>query len=224
MSFVSGLKSIQDTLDKGNAGGGEDRVKAKWLSLKDGDSVKIAFLQELDKDAEGYSEKNGLGGIFLEHSNPDNWRKKARCTCDHAEGCYGCKRGWRQKGQLYINVLVDDGKNEPYVAVLSRGTGKGSVAKLLIEFAIDDNTITDKWFKFKREGSTKDNTTYYLMPSKAHGLNIEDYDVYDLEKVVFTVNPDRQEAYYLDGQDTDAEPAAAAAAAAGGSTSVDSEW
>jgi hypothetical protein len=197
MGFLEGLDSIKENL---NSKGSEDRVKAKWLSLKGGETVKLVFLQELDKTADNYSEKNGLGRVYLEHSNPDNWRKSAECTVD--EGfCYGCKNGWRQKGQLYINVLVDDGKNEPYVAVLSRGTGKGSVTKLLYEYAADDGTITDKWFKFKREGTTKDNTTYILMPSKAHEINVEDHEVYDLGKVVFHVDPERQEAYYNDGQD-----------------------
>lgn len=199
MGFVEGLQGITETLKKSERGT-QDRVKATWLSLKDGDQVKVAFLQELDKDAENYSEKNGLGRVILEHSNPANWRKKAECTADEGD-CFGCDQHWKQKGQLYINVLVDDGKNDPYVAILSRGTGKGSVSKLLVEYAVDDGTITDKWFKFKREGSTKDDTTYYLMPSKAHGLNVEDYELFDLDNVAFHVSPDRQEAYYLEGQE-----------------------
>lgn len=211
MGFLEGLQSIGENLNsKSNT---EDRVKAKWLSLKGGESVRIVFLQELDKEADGYSEKNGLGRVYLEHSNPDNWRKSAECTIDEGD-CYGCARGWRQKGQMYINVLVDDGKNEPYVAVLSRGTGKGSVTKLLFEYAADDGTITDKWFKFKREGSTKDDTTYILMPSKKHEVNVEDYEVFDLSKVVFHVSPERQEAYYLDGVDGPTESKAPAMAGA----------
>lgn len=212
MGFVEGLAQINEvTASSGNS---EDRVKARWLSLKDGDSVKMVFLQELDKSATNYSEKNGLGKVFLEHSNPDNWRKSAQCTQDEGS-CYGCDRNWKVKKTLYINVLVDDGKEGPYVAVFSRGTGKGSVAKLLFEFAVDDETITDKYFKFKREGKTKDDTTYLLMPSKAHELNLEDYELFDLTKVVFYVSPERQEAYYLDGQEpvADAEPVGAGSGA-----------
>ena len=215
MGFIEGLKQINEATQN-SGGSSEDRVKARWLSLKDGDSVKLVFLQELDRGAINFSEKNGLGKVFLEHSNPDNWRKSAQCTKDEGS-CYGCDRGWKVKKTLYINVLVDDGKEDPYVAVFSRGTGKGSVAKLLFEFAVDDETITDKYFKFKREGKTKDDTTYLLMPSKAHELNVEDYELFDLTKVVFYVSPERQEAYYLDGQEATAEPvpAGVGAAAAG---------
>lgn len=210
MGYLEGIQGINELLEKKNADF-EDGPKAKWLSLKGGESVRIVFLQELDKDAENYSEKNGLGKFFLEHSNPANWRKKAECTADTG-ACYGCEQGWGQKVQMYINVLVDNGKDEPYVAVLSRGTGKGSTSKLLLEFAADDGTITDKWFKFKREGSGKDDTTYYLMPSKAHDLNVEDYEVFDLTRAVFHVDYERQEAYYLDGQVAEADAAPAAKA------------
>lgn len=225
MGFVSGLAKVGETLSKKeSSNSGDDRVKAKWLALKADQSVKIVFLQEVDEGAENYSAKNGLVKFYLEHTNPNNWRKKAECTVEEDGGCYGCENGWTQKVQMYVNVLVDDGKTEPYVAVLSRGTGKGSVAKQLLEYAVDDETITDKWFKFKREGSTKDNTTYYLMPSKAHGLNVEDYELFDLDKVVFHVNPERQEAYYLDGQEVDEAPAASRAQADAVSVGSDSEW
>lgn len=223
MGFVEGLGKIGETLDKKQGGSADERVKAKWLSLKSGENVKIAFLQELDEAADNYSAKNGLGKFFLEHTNPNNWRKKAECTADDDGGCYGCQNGWVQKVQMYINVLVDDGKNEPYVAVLSRGTGKGSVSRLLLEYATDDGTIADKWFKFKREGAGKDDTTYYLIPNKPHGLDVEDYELFDLTKVVFRVAPERQEAYYLDGQEPEASETEKAFAGASASA-ADAEW
>jgi hypothetical protein len=225
MGFLTGLASVNETLNKRSGGDFEERVKAKWLSLKDGESAKIIFLQELDEGSPNYSEKNGVAKFFLEHSNPDNWRKKAECTVDEGT-CYGCQRGWRQSVMMYVNVLVDNGKDEPYVAVYSRGTGKGSVAKQLLEIAADEDfnhSISDKLFKFSRTGKTKDDTTYTLGILKAHDKSVDDYELYDLTKVVFHVNPDRQEAYYLDGQEAEAGAPAAAAKPAS-AHSIDADW
>lgn len=220
MGYIEGLVGVKETLAKKETGDYADRVKATWLSLKDKDAVKIVFLQELDKDSPNYSEKNGLAKFFLEHSNPANWRKKAECTINEGS-CYGCSNGWAQKVQLYINVLVDDGVKDPYVAVLSRGTGKGSVAKQLLEIAGDkdfNNSISDKLFKFSRSGSTKDDTTYTLAAMGEHKVNVESYELFDLTEAVFHVKPEKQEDYYSDGQ------APAAPAQPVSASSISADW
>jgi hypothetical protein len=101
--------------------------------------------------------------------------------------------------------------------------GKGSVAQALLDIAADedyDNSITDKTFKFARSGTTKDDTTYTLTNlGKEHGLNVEDYELFDLEQYVFTVAYERQEAYYLDGAVAE-KPAAKPVSPA----SVDADW
>jgi hypothetical protein len=221
MGFLQGLAKVQEELAKKPSGDFEDRVKTVWANLpKDGDSAKVVPLQELDESSPNYSEKNGLAHFVLEHSNPDNWQKRAECTIDEGQ-CYGCEQGWYQKVVLYINVLFDNGSDKPYVAVLSRGTGKGSVAKQLMEIAADsdfDNSVSDKLFKFTRSGVKKD-TSYTLAPVKKHELNVEDYDLFDLNEVPFKVKYEKQEAYYLDGQEK-----AAAAAAPVSASSVDADW
>jgi len=223
MGFITGLASINEELAKRPSGDFADRPKAEWVSLKGGDSVKLVFLQEIDEGSPKYSEKNGLAIFSLQHSNPDNWRKTAACTIDEGE-CYGCSRGWKQKVVFYVNVLVDNGKDKPYVAIWNRGLGKGSVAQDLLNMAADedfDNSITDKHFKFTRTGTTKDDTTYSLSTlPKAHGLNVEDYELFDLPQYVFTVSPDRQEAYYLDG----AEAPKAEASAPASASSINADW
>lgn len=233
MGIVKGLKRINEHVAHEEAkynGSGENATK--WFKLADKQSVKVVFLQELDPDSENFSAKNDLGFLAVEHVNPKNWRRKAVCSADVGP-CYGCeqhgknwKAGWKQKTRLYINVLVDDGTNEPYVAVLSQGNGPKSITPTLIEYAGEDGTITDKWFKIKRSGAGATDTSYLLMPSQAHKLNVEDYELFDLEKVLHQIPYEQQEAHYLDGQEQDAEEAAETARAhvTAGSASVDSEW
>lgn len=219
MGFIKGLANVNEKLAK-SGGDFEDRVKTVWANLaNDGDSAKVIPLQELDEGSPNYNDKLGTALFNLEHSNPDNFKKSANCTIDEG-ACYGCEQGWYQKVVLYINVLIDDGNGEK-VAVLSKGTGKGSVGKELLSIAADsdfDNSISDKVFKFTRSGKGTD-TSYGFAPIKKHDKNVEDYadKLFDLQAVPFKVKYEKQEAYYLDGQAPKvAAPASAAA--------VNDEW
>lgn len=226
MGIVRGLKAINTHVEAEEAkfNGSGDSTPTKWFKLVDKQSVKVLFLQELDPDSPNFSEKNDLGFLAVEHVNPTNWKRKAVCTMDEEGNCYGCeqhrkdwKAGWKQKTRLYINVLVDDGQSDPYVAVLSQGNGPKSITPTLIEYAGDDETITDKWFSIKRTGAGATDTSYTLRAGKAHDKNVEDYELFDLEKAVRMVPYEQQEAHYLDGQEAATEGAAAAASEAGGS-------
>lgn len=222
MGIVRGLKSINAHIEAEDAKfAGSDGPATKWFKLADKQAVKVVFLQELDPDSENYSQKNDLGFLAVEHVNPKNWRRKAVCSLDDEGACYGCeqhkkdwKAGWKQKTRLYINVLVDEGKpdSEPYVAVLSQGNGPKSITPTLIEYAGDDGTITDKWFTIKRSGAGATDTSYTLRAGKEHGLDVEKYELFDLEKVLRQVPYADQEAHY--NFDADATPAAEAAAEA----------
>jgi len=216
MGVITGLAAIKEELAKRPTGGDfEDRPDARWLKLEDGDSFKITFLNEIDEGSPSYDAERGVAVLSTQHSNPDNWRKTAACTADQGD-CYGCANSWRQKYVLYFNVLVDDGKETPYVAIFSRALGKGSVAQSLVDMASDEDfnhSITDKTFKFSRSGKTKDDTTYTLSPLPKQTTYKEVVDgvgetvdfkkatLFDLPRYVFTVSPERQEAYYLDLKD-----------------------
>lgn len=199
MGFIKGLASVQEELNK-RGGDFADRPKAEWVSLKGGESVKLEFLQEIDEASPNFNKDRGTALFSLQHSNPDDWQKTAKCTVDEGD-CYGCQRGWRQKLVLFVNVLVDDGGKDPFVAIWNRGLGKGSVAASLVNMAADedfDNSISDKTFKFTRTGKTKDDTTYSLdaLPKRTK-YDTKNVELYDLEQYVFTVPYERQEAYYL---------------------------
>ena len=169
MGIVKGLKVLNKALDKPQHSGGEGS-KARWVKLEDGESVKIRFLQELDPDSPNYIEKNGLGFIAVEHTNPKDYRRKALCSMEDQGKCYGCelhrkdyKAGWKGRSRLYINVLVDDGKEDPYVAILSQGHSGKTVTPTLIEYAGEMGSITNLMWRIKRSG-TKTDTSYTIIP------------------------------------------------------------
>jgi hypothetical protein len=168
MGIVKGLKDLNKALDKPQSSG--ETNKGRWVKLEDGESVKIRFLQELDPDSPNYDEKLGLGFIAVEHTNPKDYRRKALCSIDDQGKCWGCeqhrkdyKAGWKGRSRLYINVLVDDGKEEPYVAILSQGSSGKTITPTLIDYAGEMGSITNLMWRIKRSG-TKTDTSYTIIP------------------------------------------------------------
>lgn len=209
MAIVKGLKSINAVLDKTDQGEGS---KARWVKLGDGESVKIRFLQELDPDSPEYNEKAGLGFIAAEHTNPNNYKSKALCTADDQGRCFGCeqhrkdyKAGWKHRSRLYINVLVDDGKEDPYVAILSQGTSGKSITPTLIEYAGEMGSISNLTWRLKRSG-TGTSTEYVAISlgQDKEKFDASKYELYDLEKVaVKELTFEEQEKFYMFGESED---------------------
>lgn len=199
--LVKGLKNINKHIDdeeeKFNRGSGP-----KWFGLNDKQSATVQFLQELDEDSPNFSEKNGLAFLAIEHVHPTEWKNRALCTADEG-ACYGCeqhkkdfKAGWRSKNRLYANVLFDNGVDEPEVRVLAQGNGPKSITPALIEIAGDLGTITDTLFKVKRNGKGRTDTQYVLTQRGKTDNNPEEYELFDLDKVVRHIPYDEQEEYY----------------------------
>ena len=204
MSIVKGLKDLNKALDKPSYSGGDEN-KGRWLKIEDGESVKIRFLQELDADSPTYNDKLGCGFIALEHTNPKDYRRKALDTMD-SEGRDWAneqhrkdpKAGWKARTRLYINVLVDDGKEEPYVAILSQGTSGKTITPTLIEYAGEIGSITNLMWRIKRNGSKTD-TSYTIIPlSKDESpFDFSGLELFDLEKTAVRHVPySEQEAFY----------------------------
>lgn len=197
MGIVRGLTNIQKSVESKGGGG------ASWLRLKDGDSFKIRFLQELDESAENYNEEAGLGFLVLQHRHPDNFRKRAVCTADEG-ACYGCEQNWNQRQELFINVAVEEESGE-VVKVLNQGVGKSSVVPWLLEYAGDAGSITDLPFRIKRTGSGMTDTQYTLTPAgKAlDAIDFDKYELIDLEKLLNEIPYDEQRAYYEDDESSE---------------------
>ena len=208
MGIMKGLKEMEKALDRPSVSS-EGGAKVRWLKLDDGQSAKVRFVNELDEDSPNYDSTRDLAIVVSEHTNPKDYKRKAVCTMDSEGRCFGCemarkepKSGWRARFRFYTNLLVDDGLEDPYVAVWSQGVGKQSAFNTLKEYAIETGSISNRVWRMKRQGSGTD-TTYILLPGdpdtdKHDWSSIEPFN---LEKVVREVAYAEQESFYL-GFDT----------------------
>lgn len=214
MGLVKGLKDLNKVMDKPQSGG--DSSKARWVKLEDSESIKIRFLQELDPDSPHYNEKSGLGFIAVEHTNPKDYRRKALCSMEDQGKCFGCeqhrkdyKAGWKGRSRLYINVLVDDGKEDPYVAILSQGSSGKTITPTLIEYAGEMGSISNLMWRIKRTG-TKTDTSYTIIPlakdeTPFDGSSLE---MYELEKIAVRDLPYTEQQAFFDGENAQEEQSA----------------
>ena len=203
MSVTKGLANINALLDKPKYESNGPRVR--WLKLADGQSVKIRFIEELDEDSSSYSPNRGLALVVKEHVNPKDYRRKAVDTMDTegkdwAEEMHrkDPKAGWRGRLRFYCNVLVDDGIEDPYVAIWSMGISKQSSFNTIREFALETGNISNLTWKLKRNGQGTE-TSYTLIPS---GPDKEPFDwgsiePYPLESALNKIPYAEQEAFYL---------------------------
>jgi hypothetical protein len=207
MSVVKGLKNINALLDKPKSE--VTGPKVRWVKLADGQSAKIRFVEELDEDSANYHADRGLAVVISEHTNPKDYKRKAACTMESLGRCFGCemarkepKSGWRARMRFYCNVVVDDGTEDPYVAVWSQGISKQSAFNTIREYALETGSITNLSWKLKRNGQGTE-TNYTLIPTApdAEPFNWSSTEAFNLEKVVREVPYAEQEAFYF-GFDT----------------------
>jgi hypothetical protein len=212
MGIVKGLKDLNKVMDQPQHSSG-DGTKARWAKLEDAESVKIRFLQELDPDSPTYNEKNGLGFIAVEHTNPKDYRRKALCSMDDQGKCFGCemhrkdyKAGWKGRSRLYINVLIDDGKEDPYVAILSQGSSGKTVTPTLIEYAGEMGSITNLMWRIKRSG-TKTDTSYTIIPLAKDESPFDSsvLELYKLEETAVRDLPYTEQEAFFAGEHSNSE-------------------
>ena len=212
MTFLTGLKAIQELKDKAAAESNRrDFIKYNWFSLKNGETARVRFLQEIDQDSPNYDEEAGLARVVIQHQAPglDGWKRKLLCTNAEDDGspCLPCEirkaQGWeafpKKKSMLYVNVLVNPGEDNEEVAVLSQSLFGNGVVTTLLEYAGDEDlggSITDREWKISRTGEGKD-TRYTAVgyPAKGFKTKASDYELFDLSDVVPDIEYDAQERY-----------------------------
>jgi len=207
MSVIKGLKNINALLDKPK--NTESGPKVRWLKLADGQSAKIRFVEELDSDSAHFDESRGMAIVVSEHQNPKDYKRKAACTMESLGRCFGCemarkepKSGWRARLRFYCNVLVDDGLEDPYIAVWSQGISKQSAFNTIREYALETGSISNLQWKLKRNGQGTE-TNYTMIPTSpdSEPFDWSGVEPYNLDKVVREVPYAEQEAFYF-GFDT----------------------
>jgi hypothetical protein len=203
MSVIKGLKNINALLDKPKYE--NDGPRVRWLKLADGQAVKIRFIEELDEDSANYSADRGLALVVKEHTNPKDYRRKAVDTMDTegrdwAEEMHrkDPKAGWRARLRFYCNVLVDDGIEDPYVAIWSMGVSKQSSFNTIREYALETGSISNLTWKLKRNGQGTE-TSYTLIPSApdAEPFAWGEIKPFPLENALSKIPYAEQEAFYL---------------------------
>lgn len=207
MSVTKGLANINALLDKPKYD--SDKPRMRWLKLADGQSVKIRFLEELDEESANYDGERGLSLVVKEHTNPKDYRRKAVDTMD-TEGrdwaqemhLKDPKAGWSGRLRFYCNVLVEDGMEDPYVAIWSMGVGEQSPFNTIRDYALETGSVSNLTFKLKRNGQGVE-TNYTLIPGipDSEPFAWNDIKPYDLNAALTHVPYAEQEAFYL-GFDT----------------------
>ncbi len=197
MSVKRGLKDFQDDLD--GTGG-----KIRYMKLDDKQTVTVQFLDDLD-DSPAVEAGAGKAALISEHKSPHNFKRKAQCTRDmesEGERCYACdkaiatpKSGWGRTKRLYVNVLVDDGKDEPYVAVWNMGVARNAAWDILLDEFLESGSIADTPWRVRRSG--KDTATTYTIKRLEGGpADFAAFERYDLDEVTRLIPYDEQEAHY----------------------------
>ncbi|AXH68773.1 ssDNA-binding protein [Streptomyces phage Comrade] len=226
-SIQANQKAQQERAEAGN------RPKADWFKFPKGQpNVVVRFLQELDPGMENYREDRGIGFIATEHNapGPDGWKRRGLCTVDDG-ACYACERhkldykaGWRQKQNLYINVLADLGDG-PKVYILTRNANS-VFAQNLIQEALDEGSITNANYRLTKTGEGTQ-TQWSLKRLKDEPFNDEKAEVWDLDQAaVREVEYEKQPEYYGAVASEDDAPASASSSPsmAKPQSNADDEW
>lgn len=186
----------------------ETRPKATWFTLDNGKSVGLRFLSEVDPDSRFYNPDNGLVLLATEHVSPHNFKVKASCTKEDEGRCWACEEamrfprtGWGVKKRAYFNVLVDNGKDAPFVAIWQMSVGPRSTnAKLIQTYASSNGGISGNEWRVTRSGTGKD-TNYILIPGAADATPFDwsGYEPWDLDEyAVRRVAYSDQEAHFME--------------------------
>ena len=148
------------------------KTRTNYFSMKDGESVTLRFLQELDPESEHASKEAGTAILATIVSPPTEEGWKYRYVAP--EELLSEVADWDFKTRLLVNVLVlKDAANDEW-EVQFWDTSKAN-ARQLLEFNNEDGSITDKMFKVRRSGSSTD-TTYILMPKQSDGgISVDKY-------------------------------------------------
>lgn len=200
------LKDLEKNIPNKAAGSG---IK-KFFSISSGETFKIRFRQELTEDSRNYEEDNGTAITVPVVTSPINWKWRAASTSSLEKYNYRCwateqiaKDGrWRPKPHLLINVAVE---TEPGVwepRIIDTTFNQRHIGLLLIEYAKEFGTITDRYYKYSRTGSGAQDTNYTLIPLDQSPMPdyISSLPYHDLNSVYMTLPYAKQEAFFTTGE------------------------
>lgn len=178
-----------------------------FLQIKDGESTKLRFMQELEETSPNYDERRGLAQVIEEHASPKDFKRTAACTAEDEGRCWACEqtsnpeigKKWKPRMRLYTNVLVrgKDG-GEDKVMILKAGFSDKGIGDDVVNIAEEFGALGDKDVKYSRKGSGMNDTSYSLLPLAPKPLSKDEQtlELHDINKFIKRVSYDEQPAFY----------------------------
>lgn len=206
---IKGLQKIKEKAAEksGFSGDGE----GVFLQLKDGEKVKVRFLQELDDESPDLDERRGTVMVVEEHSSPKDFKRTAMCTADTEGRCWACEqtsnpeigKKWRSKLRFYANVIVKtekDGKtalDTPKVKLLKRGFSDKDIGNTLVGMA-EEFSLSSVDMTLSRNGAKMNDTSYNIFPVAPKPLTKDEkaMELFDPKKFLKEIPYDQQAAFY----------------------------
>jgi hypothetical protein len=199
------LKDLEKNIPTQSGGGGK-----KFFTISSGETFKIRFRQELTEDSRNYDEAIGTAITVPVVTSPINWKWRAASTASLEKFNYRCWASeqiskdtrWRPKPHLLINVAVEvePGTWEP--RIIDTTFNQRHIGLILIEYAKEFGSITDRYYKYSRTGSGAQDTNYTLIPLDQSPMpdSIKSLPVHDLNNVYMTLPYAKQEAFFTTGE------------------------
>ena len=196
-----------------------DRLKSKiaekssfdgespFLTLKDGESATIRFIQEFDDSLPGYDERRGLIYWGDEHVSPKDYKLRAVCTMESDNRCWACEqqhipeigKKWKPRTRFYANVIVRgvDG-GEDRVKILAQGFSDKNIGGMLIGFSDEYEGLGGQDFKLSRRGAGMNDTSYMLIPKAPTKMTAADqkHEVRDISRYAKYVPYENQADFF----------------------------
>lgn len=202
------LKTLKD-LEKNIPATGGSSTK-KFFTISSGETFKIRFRQELTEDSKFYDEGSGTAITVPVVTSPINWKWRAASTAGLEKFNYRCWASeqiskdtrWRPKPHLLINVAVETEPGTWEPRIIDTTFNQRHIGLILIEYAKEFGTITDRYYKYSRTGSGAQDTNYTLIPLEQGPMpdNIKSLPMHDLNTVYMALPYAKQEAFFTTGE------------------------
>ena len=204
---IKTLKDLESSaVPKQNSGSG---VK-KYFTIGSGESYKIRFRQELTEDAKFYNEEVGTAITIPVITSPINWKWKTASTASLPEFDYRCwaseqsnvDKRWKPKPHLIINIAVETEPGNWEPRIIDTTFNQRHIGLILIEYAKEFGTITDRYYKYSRTGTGASDTNYSLIPLEVAEMPevIKSLQMHQLDNVYTTLDYNKQQQFLTTGE------------------------
>lgn len=210
MKTFTSLQEMEKLIGASASTGGSK----KYFSLKDGDSFKIRFRQELTEDSSNHDAEAGTAVTTNVVTSVINWKWKIASTASSESNgyrCWGTEQAaangrWRPRPHLLINIGVEVEPGNWEARVIDTTFNQRHIGLTLIEYAKEFGTIVDRYYKYARTGSGASDTNYTLIPLEIadEPAGVTELPFHDLDSMYMTLPYSEQEQFLTTGERSNA--------------------